>query len=97
MEEHVKQKVSDYIAEYLVQAGIRQGFTVTGGGAMHLNHSFGCQPGLSMLYQHHEQACAMKLSTRRASRSWLARSARSASGFTHRAAVPLPYATRRLK
>ena len=53
MEEHVKQKVSDYIAEYLVQAGIRQGFTVTGGGAMHLNHSFGCQPGLSMLYQHH--------------------------------------------
>lgn len=59
MEEHVKQKVSDYIAEYLVQAGIRQGFTVTGGGAMHLNHSFGCQPGLSMLYQHHEQACAI--------------------------------------
>ena len=59
MEERVKQKVSDYIAEYLVQAGIRQGFTVTGGGAMHLNHSFGCQPGLSMLYQHHEQACAI--------------------------------------
>ena len=52
-------KVSDYIAEYLVSHGVKQGFTVTGGGAMHLNDSFGHTPGLSMLYNHHEQASAI--------------------------------------
>ena len=30
-------KVSNYIAGKLVQSGITQVFTVTGGGAMHLN------------------------------------------------------------
>lgn len=29
----MKQKVSDYIAEYIAQWGIRDVFTVTGGGA----------------------------------------------------------------
>lgn len=52
-------KVSDYIAAYLVEKGITNGFTVTGGGAMHLNYSFGHQTGLKMLYNHHEQACAI--------------------------------------
>ena len=32
-------KVSDYIAEYFLQNGIDTCFTVTGGGAMHLNDS----------------------------------------------------------
>ena len=35
--EDMKQKVSDYIADRLAQEGICQVFTVTGGGAMHLN------------------------------------------------------------
>lgn len=52
-------KVSDYIAQQLVEHGISQVFTVTGGGAMHLNDSLGHQEGLHCLYQHHEQACAM--------------------------------------
>lgn len=55
----MKIKVSDYIAQKLVESGIRQVFTVTGGGAMHLNDALGHHPGLSCLYQHHEQACAM--------------------------------------
>ena len=55
----MKQKVSDYIADRLAQEGICQVFTVTGGGAMHLNDSLGHHPGLSCLYQHHEQAAAM--------------------------------------
>ena len=55
----MKQKVSDYIADHLAQEGICQVFTVTGGGAMHLNDSLGHHPGLSCLYQHHEQAAAM--------------------------------------
>ena len=57
--EDMKQKVSDYIADRLAQEGISQVFTVTGGGAMHLNDSLGHHPGLTCLYQHHEQAAAM--------------------------------------
>ena len=55
----MKIKVSNYIAQKLVESGIRQVFTVTGGGAMHLNDALGHQPGLRSLYQHHEQACAI--------------------------------------
>lgn len=55
----MKQKVSDYIADYIVKWGIRDVFTVTGGGAMHMNDAFGHHPGLHCTYQHHEQACAM--------------------------------------
>ncbi len=52
-------KLAKYIAETLVQNGITQNFSVTGGGAMHLNDAFGHQEGMHTLYQHHEQACAM--------------------------------------
>ncbi len=55
----MKQKLANYIAETLVKNGITQNFTVTGGGAMHLNDAFGHQAGMHSLYQHHEQACAM--------------------------------------
>ena len=34
-------KISDYIVEYLASVGITDAFMVTGGGAMHLNDSFG--------------------------------------------------------
>ena len=36
-------KVADYIAGWLVDKGIKHIFTVTGGGAMHLNNAFGNQ------------------------------------------------------
>ena len=52
-------KVSNYIAGKLVQSGITQVFTVTGGGAMHLNDALGHEKGLRCLYNHHEQACAI--------------------------------------
>lgn len=55
----MRVKVSDYIAGKLVEAGISQVFTVTGGGAMHLNDALGHRAGLSCLYNHHEQACAI--------------------------------------
>ncbi len=55
----MRVKVSDYVAEKLVEAGISQVFTVTGGGAMHLNDALGHQEGLHCLYNHHEQACAI--------------------------------------
>lgn len=52
-------RVSDFIANFLVANGIKHVFTVTGGGAMHLNDAIGKHPGLACIYNHHEQACAM--------------------------------------
>jgi len=53
------QKVSDYIADFLVSAGVSELFTVPGGLAMHMNDSFGHKEGLNCTYNHHEQACGM--------------------------------------
>lgn len=55
----MKQRVSDYIADFLAEKMITQIFTVVGGGAMYLNDSFGHHPRLRCLYNHHEQACAI--------------------------------------
>lgn len=55
----MKIKVSDYIADFLVKHNITQIFTVVGGGAMHMNDSFGHNPKLHCTYNHHEQASAM--------------------------------------
>ena len=52
-------KLSDYIAKFLVDNDIEHVFTVTGGGAMHLNDSLGHNQGLTCIYNHHEQACAI--------------------------------------
>ncbi len=54
------QRVADYMARRLVEVhGFRHAFLVTGGGAMHLNDALGRTPGLGLVFQHHEQACAM--------------------------------------
>lgn len=55
----MKVKVSNYIADFLVEHGVAHMFTVTGGGAMHLNDAFGHKQGLECIYNHHEQACAI--------------------------------------
>lgn len=55
----MKIRLSDYVSQFLVDNGITHGFTVTGGGAMHLNDALGHQKGLTMVYNHHEQACAI--------------------------------------
>ena len=52
-------RVSDYIADKLVEFGITQVFCVTGGGAMHLNDSLANHPRLNTVFNHHEQACAI--------------------------------------
>ena len=52
-------KVSDYIAEFLADHGVREVFMVTGGGAMHLDDALGHSKRLRATYHHHEQACAM--------------------------------------
>ena len=55
----MKVKLSSYVSQFLVDHGITHAFTVTGGGAMHLNDSLGHQEGLTCVYNHHEQACAI--------------------------------------
>lgn len=55
----MQKKVSNYIAEKLLEAGITDVFMITGGGAMHLDDALGHQEGLHCMYNHHEQACAM--------------------------------------
>lgn len=55
----MKIKVVDYIACFLVEKKIENIFTVTGGGAMHLNDAFGHHEKLECIYNHHEQACAI--------------------------------------
>ncbi len=52
-------KLTDYVARSLADRGISRVFMITGGGAMHLNDSLGHEPGLSVICNHHEQACAM--------------------------------------
>ena len=52
-------KVSDYIAQSLVQCGIEHVFMVTGGNSMHLNDSIGRESRLQYICNHHEQASAI--------------------------------------
>ena len=55
----MKQRIADYIADFLVERGITDCFTVVGGGAMHLNDALGHKVGLHSTYNHHEQASAI--------------------------------------
>ncbi len=55
----MKVKVAKYIADFLADKGVTDMFTVTGGGAMHLNDAFGHSERLKCTYNHHEQACAI--------------------------------------
>lgn len=53
------KRVAEQIADWLVQQGVEQVFTVTGGGAMFLNQALGGHRQLRCTFMHHEQACAM--------------------------------------
>lgn len=55
----MKIRLSDYIANFLVDNAINTAFSVVGGGAMHLNDAFGHKEGLKVYYNHHEQASAI--------------------------------------
>ena len=55
----MKQRLADYIADFLVSHGITDCFTVVGGGAMHLNDALGHKDGLHCTYNHHEQGSAI--------------------------------------
>lgn len=55
----MKVKIADWMAQYLVDQGIKYNFTVPGGGAMHMNVAFGHQEGLNNIFVQHEQSAAI--------------------------------------
>ena len=55
----MKQRLADYIADFLTDHGVTDCFTVVGGGAMHLNDALGHHEKLHCTYNHHEQASAI--------------------------------------
>ena len=55
----MKQRLADYVADFLVSRGVTDVFSVVGGGAMHLNDALGHHEKLRVTYDHHEQACAI--------------------------------------
>ena len=55
----MKQRLADYVADFLVAHGVTDCFSVVGGGAMHLNDALGHKEGIKVIYNHHEQACAI--------------------------------------
>ena len=56
-------RLADYVADFLVEHGVKECFSVVGGGAMHLNDAFGHKEGLHCIYNHHEQASAIAAET----------------------------------
>ena len=54
-----KVRVVDYIADKIAEIGVKDIFTLTGGGAMFLNDCVAKHPDLRAICNHHEQACAM--------------------------------------
>ena len=54
-----QMKLSDYVASFIADLGVKDVFSVCGGGAMHLVDSVGKNERLAYIPTHHEQAAAM--------------------------------------
>ncbi len=54
-----KVKLSDYVARFLVEQGVKDVFMLVGGAAMHLNESIGARDEINCVSNLHEQACAI--------------------------------------
>jgi len=52
-------KLSDYVAGFLADRGVRDVFLVAGGGVMHLLDSIGREERIRYICTRHEQACAV--------------------------------------
>jgi len=55
----MKKRVADIVASFLVEKGIKDVFTLTGGGAMFLNDGIESNSSINAICNHHEQACSM--------------------------------------
>ena len=52
-------KAAEYIADFMAEHGVTHNFSVTGGGAMHLNDAIGHHPKIRTIYNHNEQGSAI--------------------------------------
>lgn len=52
-------KLSNYVADFLVENGIDTTFMITGGGAMHLDDALGHKEGMHCVFNHNEQGCSV--------------------------------------
>lgn len=52
-------KLTDYVAAFLADHGVKHVFGVTGGAAVHLFDSVARHPGITAIFNHHEQAGAL--------------------------------------
>lgn len=52
-------RVADYLMSHLAGLGIDHVFVLPGGGAMHLNDGLACEPRITAIPCHHEQACGI--------------------------------------
>ncbi len=52
-------KVSEYVANFVADLGVKQVYSVTGGGAMYLNDALGSHPDIQFVATHHEQSASM--------------------------------------
>ncbi len=52
-------KMSDYIALFLAEQGIRHAFAITGGASIHMIHSVAERDGIEYICHHHEQGASM--------------------------------------
>ncbi len=51
--------LSEYVAEFFAQRGVRHAFVISGGASIHLLHAFHNNPNTMPVCPHHEQAAAM--------------------------------------
>lgn len=52
-------RVSDYVAKFISNVGVKDVFTIPGGGCIHLNDAFERESSIRVIGNHHEQACAL--------------------------------------
>ena len=71
----MKQRLADYVADFLAARGVTDVFSVVGGGAMHLNDALGHNPRLHVTYNHHDRPAPLR---RKPTPGWKIRSRRSA-------------------
>jgi len=57
----MKMRVSDYIAKFIYDYGVKDVFMLSGGGIMHLTDGLACNKKLKVICCHHEQAASMAL------------------------------------
>ena len=52
-------RLADYLVKFFEKRNVTDCFTVTGGGAMHLNDAFGKSKAIKSTFNHHEQVCSI--------------------------------------